>query len=668
MLIRGVRFGLVLAAVALALLSAVGFYAVFAAPAWLDPIPALAETAERVREGRYERIRDLALVCGLATAGINALAFLALWGTNRFWLNRDAAPERPELAPAARRPGRSFALLAAGAMLVGGLLAWPRLDQSFWDDEVKSVRTAIHGSHELDDARRPFFQAVNLGGTLWSYETPNNHVPYSLLARASLAIWRAGSGAPADQCDEVAVRIPAWLIGIASIGAIALSLWQIGFPNAGVLAAWILALHPWHMRYASEARGYTLVALLVSLLAMWLVLALRRGTWGRWALFGATQFLLLWTYPAAVFVVAVANAGALLALARDRGGLHASPSLARLLVVGAAGAMLWVQLMAPNVAQLVTFVDDDPFPGVVLGYWKRIAAFLFVGMPWRKGSFDPNFPDLRHLVEWSPLLTSCAIAFAALLGGLGAVRLLRTGGVRALLVWIFVLPGPLFFWFSWVRDQYMFERYLLFALPGWVMLLSLGLDALVERADQLVDRADAVLIRKAVGPAAVVLFLLGFAALSHPARSRLWDRPFQPLRESVAATRGLLAADDPANERFLTASFYQAPRYYDPALHRIETPAELQALMDRADREGQTLFLNIGRLDMAWKAKPKLTATVMEADRFERIGPFYGFERSRTRDVFRYRGAASLPSARGASRAPKNASIRRQLSSAADGS
>ncbi len=52
------------------------------------------------------------------------------------------------------------------------------------------------------------------------------------------------------------MRVPTLLVGMLSVAAVAWLLLECGFPLAGAIAAFLLALHPWHLRYATEARGY----------------------------------------------------------------------------------------------------------------------------------------------------------------------------------------------------------------------------------------------------------------------------------------------------------------------------------------------------------------------------------------------------------------------------
>jgi uncharacterized membrane protein len=82
---------------------------------------------------------------------------------------------------------------------------------------------------------------------------------------------------------------------------------------AGVVAAFLSALHPWHVRYASEARAYAFVLALVPLMLLFFLRALKEGRWRWWAAFGTAAFFLM-SYPTCIYILLVLNACAVPAI------------------------------------------------------------------------------------------------------------------------------------------------------------------------------------------------------------------------------------------------------------------------------------------------------------------------------------------------------------------
>ena len=108
------------------------------------------------------------------------------------------------------------------------------------------------------DPTRLEFEPAGWIDTLWYYNKPTNHVLYSVLSRFSLAAWRAITGAAPSEWDEFAFRFPTFVAALLSVLGLGLLVHDLGFPRAAPAAAWLLAIHPWHVRFGGEGRGYAL--------------------------------------------------------------------------------------------------------------------------------------------------------------------------------------------------------------------------------------------------------------------------------------------------------------------------------------------------------------------------------------------------------------------------
>ena len=146
--------------------------------------------------------------------------------------------------------------------------------------------------------------------TLFYYRKPTNHVLYSVAARASLGVWRAATGAAPQSWDAFALRFPAYAAALLSVFGLGLLVFHLGFPRAAAAAAFLLAIHPWHIRYGADGRGYAFMVLLAIVAAAFLLRGLRRGGWTAWLGYAAAQLAMLWVHPLALyFPLAVGAAG-----------------------------------------------------------------------------------------------------------------------------------------------------------------------------------------------------------------------------------------------------------------------------------------------------------------------------------------------------------------------
>lgn len=579
---------------------------------------------KRERLGEPIRPKDLWVSYGYWLSAFNAVVVTAALLTFRRWFDRLPAPVRSDLA-APRRPSKIALALAGLAVVVGMGMAIPRLGHSLWDDEQYNVRRSTWGGYKFKDGEYQR-DRIKWRDTLWEYRKPNNHVFHTILARISLRIHRGITKPELQFVSETALRIPALLAGGGSIAAIFWLCWRLGFPWAGVGAAWLMALHPWLTKYASEARGYSLTVLLVIVTSVLLIRVLQEGTWKRWVVYGVAQFLLLWTFPAALYHAVVMNLVAVGFLwTRDRGTPVLRSQLTRWFFVCVVGGLFFVQIMTPNLIQFSAYDDKIVGKGRVTGRWLAdLVSHFMSGAPIRpgKGDVSGNYPALTLL---SPALVSAfgVMAMSGLL--LGARRLWRSGGLNRWMLAVLLLPVPLTLLQSWIRADHPYTWYFLFALPPLALLLAVGL---VEWGDSSRGRALG-----ATAMAAMLGLSLGVGMPSHRTQ---WERSFFPLRESAAVARPNRDPNAPENQRILTVSWDSGTPYYDPADVAIDDMRQLAQRMKMAREEGYELYVNLGRIRLCRARHPEMTALVEHGEDFELLAYLPGFSSDRSRYVWKY--------------------------------
>jgi hypothetical protein len=591
------------------------------------PHPWSEGVAERVREGRPIRPIDYARTWGFWAAAANALIVSGLLATVRGWIGPARAAERTELRS---RPMPAWArVLLAGALATSAILAWPRLTFSWWDDEEYAVRRYIDGAH-VAGAEGLRFERIEWRDTFWDDREANNHVPQSVLSRLSLSIWRFVARPELPFADERAVRFPMYLAGIASVAMTGFFLHRLGFVAAGVGAAWLLALHPWHIRYASEARGYALLLLLVP--ASWVLLVdiLERGTWRRWIAYGLVQTVLLWTHASMIHQLAVTNLIALVLVWRLR---RDSPQglreqMTRLLVTNLASAGLFAQLMLSNLVQVLRYLESWQGEESSVPALREVGAHLLAGVGWQ--ARDPHYVSVGALAGAEPTWFAALLAFVAACFVAGTIRLLRAGVVPRLLLPALLLPALLLYLVSELRGDRFFSWYVLFALPGLASVVSAG-------ATWALSTSSARSLRFGLCAVMCVAGLGMFAWGSQDARTALRAGSVVPSRESVLLTRPTLDPSDPANASIITASFSRPAAYYDPLGRWVDDVEQLQAFMAEADAAGQTLYMNWGRPDLAAQRATDLVDFVVLSGHFEEVATLWGFEKRGKRLVYRYR-------------------------------
>jgi uncharacterized membrane protein len=174
------------------------------------------------------------------------------------------------------------------------------------------------------------YGTTSLAHVLTSFETQNNHLAYSVLANLSIGVFGA---------DAWALRLPAALLGAASLWAA----WRFALLVAPVTQAlfvtWLLALSYHHVWFSQNARGYTgmLLGTLVCSAAFLVMLRQSKPESLRPAwLYGVAASLAIWMHTTAVFVVVAHFVIWLVSCARARGaGANRWPPLWGFVFAGA---------------------------------------------------------------------------------------------------------------------------------------------------------------------------------------------------------------------------------------------------------------------------------------------------------------------------------------------
>jgi hypothetical protein len=559
-------------------------------------------------------------------AAVNAVLCALLLATSRAW----ARPGAAAIATPNGVGGKALLLFAAAAALAGALRL-PLASGSLWWDEAWSVRYTIVGKVEPGAAPgSTTFRRAPWLDTLWYYRTPTNHVAYSVAARATNDVWRALAGGAPEAFDERAIRLPAWLAAIAAVFAMGCLVHALGFPVAAPAAAFLLAIHPWHVRYGADGRGYSFVVLLAIVAALLLLRALRGDRWRDWLGAAGAQALLLLALPIAVYVpLALVGAAAVAILAGPREGRG---RLVRLGVAHVLAAMAYLQVMAPNLAQAARL---DRLLGEEAKLDVRFAWNLFVAATTGLAVRMPRLPDVAFpTFETAPLPLQLAVAvlMPALLV-LGAARL-RRGDAAARAVGLGLVAAPFLPLLHRAIDGFfLYPRFAIYALIPATAFLAIGLEGALRAAARDPARARWLV------PAGLAVGLAAYQIALAPQTRVLLRYPQEPTREIA---RFLREADPEHPDGAIGVGVGlggDVPRVYDPWIVGVEQRPELLAELARARAEARPLYAFYGHGALNRKRFPDTLALLDDRALFEPVARFDGIEAEHVYRVLRYTGA-----------------------------
>ncbi len=497
-----------------------------------------------------------------------------------------------------------FYLMAIAAVLVGGGLRAYRLDHSLWNDEEYAMRKFAHGDYQKDSEGRPVFHPTTWQETLAENGNGNNHVLHSVLSRLSLTAWRGVWGHGPDKFSETWLRMPSYLAGLGTIFVIALIGAEFGLSWVGIGAAFLLALHPWHMRFAAEAKGYSLMMFSIGLCVLGLIRAQRTHSLRAWLLFAVGEVGILTSFLGAIYVVVALNVMAIIELLLRRQPRRFAALIAFNLL--AAVPVMW--LMLPSVPQVLGFIAHDNSARLVANMdWLRdLGAHLAAGV-----LYANPMPSSHAGTSWEMLYAAHPLVlgplgwFLGLLVALGVVTAAFESAATRFAIVALVLAGGLGFVHARLQHHPNLTWYYLYLLFPLCLAAALAI------------------VRLGVMPAALMAIAVGlFGYATEVPRGVVLNVDRQPIRQTVAAIRDLRPF---AYTGVFGVSDKQAESY-DPSVTVLSSLADLEALAAKAKLGNNATFVYFAGERETANRSPELLKAVTESGAFELFKEFKATE------------------------------------------
>ncbi|MBL9116322.1 MAG: glycosyltransferase family 39 protein [Verrucomicrobiaceae bacterium] len=564
-------------------------------------------------------------------------------GTVKWW--SAAVVPKLEMKLAREVPRYVWFWPAMALIVVVALLSrLPRMEMSYWGDEGWALRHYVLGEWVPKDDKNMQgeleFKPVTWSHVFFDDRTGGNHFLFSICQKLTLNTWRWFKELPDYAFDESISRLPPLIAGVFSIVAIALFMRWLGRPAAGLLAALYLTLHPWHIRYSTEGRGYVMM-LLFFILAVWaLFWALRSGRWRAWITYGVMQFLAIYSWKVATLpFLEMDGLAAIWLLIRSEGSFRVRlASLGKLVVTGASMSALFVLLYATPSLQHPRALErlqhtGKPMDAIWLG---NSLCGLLVGTPWHRSSPDnPTEVPVSEALAQSPLSTGAGIVSMLGLLALGAWRLSRTDP-KQLLMWSAIAGGAVMgaAVFKWVIKIEWIFWYSFFVILPLAVLFGKGAGWLLAEGLAEAKQARGKIC---LGLAVLLPFLADRVALP---QIRLMDsQPYESNREAFQLTRG---QHEPWNfagtSKIRTCYLWRHITLYDPRADRyVRDAATLQTLMSETDADDGELYYVVGQRGLFRTLQKDVMAILANPTLFDHKATLWAEEDIHTLEVYHYR-------------------------------
>ncbi|MCB8976674.1 MAG: glycosyltransferase family 39 protein [Ardenticatenaceae bacterium] len=271
--------------------------------------------------------------------------------------------------------------------------------------------------------------------------------------------------------DVIILRLFSVYLGTAGVAL----LYQIGHRldgvGTGLLAAFLLAISPFHIWYSQEVRMYALLPALLLLAHFCLLRLLKNNRWQLWLVYGLAMTAALYTHYFAFLMVLVHYIFFVLHFRQIR--RQTVSWFITMLLVGAAFAP-WVYLVLTQTDGYGTAVPD----WITLIHWSDLPLTLTV--------FAAGFGLGR--ASWLAAISAAvfilgigsSLGFLTSKGTNRTALPLKTLHIRLLLIWL-VLPLAITFLVSLENGllpasgfSIYNDRYLIISLPPFLLLAALG--------------------------------------------------------------------------------------------------------------------------------------------------------------------------------------------------
>ncbi len=575
--------------------------------------------ADRVAHSRKPTVADHVRTTewwGLLGTGAlcAALAVSAGW-----WLRDYRRPPFPSHPQAAWT--RTAWTLALTAVALGGWIRAPRLGVSVYGDEERTIRHNVRGVFEPTASGTPAFESAPWIDTLWENKEGNNPQLFSVLSRTSLSAWHRFAGHKPNEFSETMFRLPSFVAGLLTIPAAMWVLGLLGLPRAGAACAFLIAIHPWHIRYSAEGRGYALAMLFSVTLLACALQTIRTGQWRWWAGLGLSQVVLLWSYPGAIYVPVALHLGLIgWTFAARKSGYPVDIGFRRWLVANVVSGAVFLLGALPTIPQLRDYLALERATGAMTAGWLlNFWSYLSAGLMWRTD--DPGNP--LHVTVTSLARTGSPVFWMVLvalplLAVTGLARLLAGGRDRVFAATALVLPVVLGFAHQHVSGHLLYLWYLIFALPALAILVTIGAETLSGFSPGTV--------RQTVVAGVLTAMVAVFGILTLPQIEVIRHHSKEQVRDAVECAAGF---SDPSGKRqpdvMVINCLSHAP-FYLPSMPRAHRPDQLIPLLDEAVRSGRPLYLIEGHEDPIRIRLPEIWTILQDHSLFEQIAVFPGLE------------------------------------------
>ena len=515
-------------------------------------------------------------------------------------------------------------------VFLGAFLRWNLINSSISWEEFE----ILGGDSEKIDSYNSVTSSDDWSSVLWDYPSPDKSPLLKAMVKLSHGTWSSMGEFTDPIFSEFAIRLPNFLASLASIFLIGILMKNWGFKNGGILASFLLAMHPWHIENGSLVTTDGILIFLIILTALFLTKSINdtSGRWRYWIIFSFTQLMTSWLIPdGLIYAVGFFICGYILIKNKEDNISNRSFFLSRIFISHAISLMIFFSLYSPNIMQLNEWRIIPDYGIETFGNWIDSISMTIFGLPFNSIGEIIEPPIISNSLSNQfviyPLITSTVILISIAAIAIGFMKTwLHREGAAKILIFTILLGALSILLSSTVTQSHHNNRFVSIMIIPTTILMSIG----------MVGTLKLIKNRRWVN---VLIFLICISlcqSLNGNQRKLTLNRPHSTQKEIESYLNRRQDSGEVIN--ILSYGFGgKLMKLYFPGLSIINTSDELKNKIAEANTNNEKLLILFGYryLNSTGEENTEAITILESSENFHKSREFNGLDPFSKYEVFR---------------------------------
>lgn len=554
-------------------------------------------------------------------AVINLAIFSFLAITSKFWFSV-CKPTSDKILFKKQLINKSYIGLVFLVFILASLPRLARLNHALWFDEEWAFRVTSYGEHQKSNSQEFEFKEHSHFNSWYFNRNTNNHVLHTLFQKISWDSWKFLLNKEPDEFVEWVLKLPSFIFGMSSLLGVVCLFIMLGKKWAGLWAMVFLAMHPWHIQYSSEGRGYSTMFCFLVFALCFMIKALEKQKWRYWILYSFFIMFALMSHIAFAYnALAINFAIVLFLIFRKDFKEHSINQLKKWFLCNTITAGLFIYLTLPQLFQSYFILNKSK-----MFTWKiklnhiilNISEF-FTGVRLKhENHINPNEIVLNDISGGSAFLHTLIV-----LSIIGLIVIIKKYGWRSLLiVTTYVATYVMYIYCYYTHKSISVTAYIFSGFIGYILILFILFYYINKYWLNKTKRLGS--LSYIFNP--VLIFLVISFLIFFKKNKKLMIHAKEDYKNITIFTRNSKDVYPyKQKDNIEVASLWRSWPMYDPKLIVLNYHDFLPSLINKCFESNKKLIVVIGHIDLAKELNEDIMNLVNDKNLFVQHKIFWGY-------------------------------------------